>query len=70
METLQYMTPEGLLEFVLQDGVPVCLNESKLSSEEKPSLSCEPPPPPQIEDLLRFSTLRLVRACCASHERN
>ena len=64
METRQYMTPEGLMEFVLQEGVLVCLNESKLSSEESPSLSCEP----QTDDLLRLPTLKLVRVRSVSCE--
>jgi hypothetical protein len=64
MEVKQYMTPEGLLEFVLHESALVCLNESMIMQPSMLPLS--PPPSTLIDDQLRSRTHRLVRVRCAS----
>ena len=76
MEVRQYMTPEGLLEFELHDGVLVCaelyippLSHLSTKKEIQPSPPLPPPrscKPSVTDDLLRLPTHRVVRAPCVS----
>lgn len=74
MEVRQYMTPEGLEEFILQDGAPVPLMDliplSVLPSSMsgKNPISSQPSPLSLTDDQLRSSMHRLVRVRCASCE--
>jgi hypothetical protein len=66
MEVRQYMTPEGLLELVLQNGALVCeslIREDLIHSPRGAKCSESSP---LLE--VRSSTLKLVRVCSAHHD--
>lgn len=69
MEVRQYMTPEGLLEFVLQDGILVCeelMNFQTPVTHAEKLLLLSSEPSHQTDDQLRSRTHKVVRALSAS----
>ena len=74
MEVRQYMTPEGLLELVLQDGALVCVEEKRVmdlsgrQAQPQKSASSVETDTKAHQLHLRLPTLKLVRVCSARHD--